>query len=109
MVGVQSGANGATAVPGRRLDIEFIEACLAQQATVGDAVECYPAGETEAREPGLAAGSSPHRQQRLLGHRLNACRDVRVVLVLAGQGPEVFGPLAEVGPVAAGRREEVRP
>ena len=50
----QGRAHRAAAVAGRRLDEQFLERRLAQDATVGDAVERHAARQAEALEPRLA-------------------------------------------------------
>jgi len=76
----EGGAEGAAGVAGRGLDPEALEDAVAQQATVGDAVERDAAGEAEVFLAGPALHVPGHAQHDFFGHHLDAGGKVHLAL-----------------------------
>ncbi len=64
-------ADGTTRVAGRRLNPDFLERPLTQDAAVGDAIERDTAGKTQVSQTGLAMGEPRHLEHHLFGDVLN--------------------------------------
>ena len=96
MLREQRRTERAAAVARRRLHEQILERRLAQDATVGDAVQRHAAGQAEAVEAGLGVQGARHGEHDLLGAVLDAGGDVGVVLVALGDALEVGRLVAEV-------------
>ena len=70
------GAEAAAGVAGRGLDEQAFERALAEDPSVGHAVEGHPARQAEVRAGRSAVEVGDLREQDLLQHHLEAARDV---------------------------------
>ena len=94
--GVKCRAHGAARVPARRLDPEVLERALAQDPTVGHAVEGDPAREAQVRFAGHGVRMAGHAQDHLLGDLLDRAREIHLpagdlALGSAGRAAEEAG------------------
>ena len=78
---------GAAGIAGGRLDPDVLERPFAEQSAVGDAVQGHAAGQDQVLQarPGMHVAADP--QHGLLGHRLNAGRQIHVPLLQRRLGP----------------------
>src|SRR5262249_32876682 len=109
VIGIESGADGAAAITGSGLDEQLAKRCLADDSTVGHAVEGDATGEAEVGESCALVEGARHGEQGVLGHPLNAGGDVRVVLVLAAELGVIGRAVPEIARIAGGRKEGVGP
>ncbi len=80
MPAVQRRADGAARVAGRGLDPEVLERPLAQQDTIGDAVERDATRETRVAFSGGFRGRARHREHDVFGDDLDRRRKVELAL-----------------------------
>ncbi len=80
MIADQRGAQSAARIAGGGLDVDLLEAAVAQDLAVRHAVERNAAGQAQIPDPGFLAQRSRQPQHDLLGHRLNRRRQVHVAL-----------------------------
>src|SRR2546423_317434 len=76
----KSGAQGATGVACCRLDPDFFERTVAQDAAVADAVERNAARQTQLPLPRQVVRMSGYPQHDFFSHRLDRARDVEMAL-----------------------------
>ena len=103
---VQRGTDRGAAVPGRRLHVQIGDGRLAQDAAVRDAVQGDAAGHAQRGRAGFRLRRAREAEHNLLGDRLNAGRDVGVMLIFRFQRGVIRRPLAEVGGETRCGREE---
>ncbi len=101
-------AERAARVARRRLDVHLLERALPEDAAVGHAVERDAAGHAEARQARPAVYVARHPEDDLLDDRLDARRQIGVVLVPLRLRRVIRSARAEVRGVPAGGREERR-
>src|SRR5262245_39795166 len=81
VVRVQSSSEGAAGVARRRLDVDLFEPGFPEDLVVGDAVQANTTRDAELREPSLLPQLPGDSEKNILGHLLNACGHIRIILV----------------------------
>ena len=76
----QCGAQSATSVTRCGLNVDLLEATVAQDFAVRHAVKGNPASQAQVPDPGLLAQGSSEPQHDLIGHGLDRSRQVHVVI-----------------------------
>ena len=102
---VQRRSERTTRVARGRLDVYIRKRRLAQDATVGDAVQRNAARQAQLVQPCRSMGMPGHLEDDLLRRTLNAGCDVRVALVLLGSS---IVPLRVLALRVCGQRVELR-
>ena len=77
----QRRAERSTGITGGGLNPDVVERPLAHEASVGHTIQGHAAGHHEPLLAGLGADVAAHAQDRVLGHGLDAGREVHVVLL----------------------------
>ena len=80
----QGSPQSAAGIAGGGLNPDVLERPFTQQPAVGDAVERHATRHHEVLHPGLAVQLAPYAQHDLLGHFLDAGRQVHVPLLQPG-------------------------
>src|SRR5262249_12998814 len=80
----QGGAQGPSGVSRRRLNPNTIEGPFAEETAISHAIECHAARQYEALQSGFSVQVPADAQYHLLGHCLDAGRQVHVPLLEIG-------------------------
>ena len=81
MIGGEGRAQRAAGIAGGGLDPDVVEAPVAQDLAVGDAVQRDAAGQAQVRHPGLrCARARGQAQHDLLGHGLDGGGEIHLAL-----------------------------